>query len=64
MSLLGVGEILGGQVIGFIKDKASSRTTIMAQLVLTAAAFALVFAFNVRNKFDYMAYLMVFTWGL
>ena len=29
MSMLGLGEIIGGQIIGWIKDKATSRFTML-----------------------------------
>ena len=46
MTLLGLGEIFGGQIVGLIKDKVSNRSALLVQIVLTFGAFALVFLFN------------------
>jgi predicted MFS family arabinose efflux permease len=64
MALLGVGEILGGQIIGFIRDRRGNFTAYAVETVLLVAAVILVIVFNEENKFGPMAYIMIFMWGL
>lgn len=63
MALLGFGEIFGGQFVGLIKDKIGARIAIIVQMILTCAAFAIVFIVNQNNKYDIMAFVMAFVWG-
>ena len=64
MCLLGAGEIIGGQIIGSIRDRIGNNSAIVALLVLTVIALVVVTILNHNNTFNYMAYLMCFTWGL
>ena len=64
MCLLGVGEIIGAQIVGAIRDRVSNKAAIFSLIVLTIIAFIFVLLFNSNNTFNYMAPLMCFTWGL
>jgi MFS family permease len=63
MSALGIGEIIGGQIVGVIKDKIGTKITLFVQMVLTAAGFGMVFLINERNKYDLWVWCMCFVWG-
>jgi predicted MFS family arabinose efflux permease len=64
MSLLGVGEIIGGQIIGNIRDRTSNRVAFLSEIVLQVASIVLLVTLNERNRFDNLAYIMVFVFGL
>jgi predicted MFS family arabinose efflux permease len=64
MSLLGAGEIIGGQIIGNIRDRTSNRVAFLSEMVLQISGITLLVVFNERNRFDYLAYIMVFVFGV
>jgi MFS family permease len=64
MTLLGVGEILGGNIIGIFRDKYGNRAAYTFEIVLLLAGVGCVLVFNNQNKFGWMAYVMNFVWGL
>lgn len=64
MVLLGVGEILGGQIIGYIKDKQGVRMATLFEIGLLLFATITILVFNHLNEFGFLAYLMCLVWGL
>lgn len=64
MVLLGVGEILGGQLIAYVKDKTGDKTPFIINIFQTVIAYVFLIAYNERNKFDWLVYVMVFLWGI
>lgn len=64
MTLLGIGEIIGGQLIGNIRDKMNNKVAIIMELVLLVISLTVVVIFNSKNRFNIMAYFMCFLWGL
>ena len=46
MVLLGIGEIVGGQLVGTIKDKVSVKVATVFQILLLISGTALILAFN------------------
>ena len=64
MSWLGVGEIIGGQIIAYAKDRANSKAAFAINIALTFAAFILLIWYNERNKFDWLANAFVLLWGM
>jgi len=64
MVLLGIGEIVGGQMVGTIKDKVGVKVATGFQILLLIAGTGLILAQNNLNEFGTIAYLMVFVWGL
>lgn len=64
MTLLGVGEIFGGLLVGGIRDSKGNRVAIISEMFLLAIGIGCVILLNERNKFDWVAYIMTFFWGL
>ena len=64
MSFLGLGEILGGQIIGLVRDYKNNKFAIICEMALCAISFIVVLVFNRRNQFNNLAYVMCFAWGL
>ena len=64
MVFLGVGEILGGQIIGSIKDKQGVRIATLFEIGLLLLGTIIVLVFNYLNEFGFLAYLMCLVWGL
>jgi predicted MFS family arabinose efflux permease len=64
MTLLGAGEVIGGTLVGFIKDKTSNTAAILCEILLCAVGFTIVMLVNSNDKYDYMSYLMAFFWGI
>lgn len=63
MVALGVGEMLGGQLIGQIIDaKGSKQASLWNTLIVTVMGVATV-AFLVVNQYNWLAFLMAFLWG-
>ena len=63
MTLLGAGEIIGGQFIGYINDKLSTRKMIIFELLLCLVAYGFLMYVNEANV-PAVTYVMAFTWGL
>ena len=63
MALLGLGEIFGGQFIGFVKDRVNKRFALVLQILLTVGAFATVFYVNENDVYDISSFIMAFVWG-
>jgi len=64
MTLLGAGEILGGTIIGWVRDKTGNRIAIISEILLLLIGFAFVIVLNAQNKFGPFAYVMTFMWGI
>lgn len=64
MAVLGIGETLGGNLIGLLRDKVNNKVAIVMQLLLCMAALFSVYLFNRLNQFTGLAHLMCFLWGL
>lgn len=63
--MLGVGEMIGGYVVGQFRDKLGNSSAISIQLILTFLAVSSVITFNRLDNFNLnLAYLMCFLWGL
>lgn len=63
MTLLGAGEIIGGQFVGFINDRCSTKLMLMTELLLCLIAYGFLFYVNEANVVA-ATYVMAFTWGL
>ena len=64
MISLGFGEIVGGLVVGKVRDTIGNKPCIIFQILLVAASMFSILFFNNQNNFDYFpAYLMCFLWG-
>ena len=64
LSLLGAGEILGGNIIGPIRDKLGNKFAYVVEIMFLVAAISLVISVNRSNEFGYTSFLMCFVWGL
>jgi predicted MFS family arabinose efflux permease len=63
--MLGVGEMLGGQIVGAIQDKVSNRAAIISEMIFLVSALTILLIFNENDYFTYRsAYLMCLTWGI
>ena len=64
MTFLGVGEIIGSQILAAIRDGYGTRAAIVVLIFETCVAYALLIWYNERDKFDWLAYTFVFSWGI
>lgn len=64
MTSLGVGEIIGAIGMGVIRDKMGNRFAFCVQVVLIVVSVSLVIYYNQKNNYDFVAFVMVFIWGL
>ena len=64
MVLYGVGEIIGGQLVGSIKDGIGVKVATVFELCLMAAGSSIILVFNNQNEYGVLAYLMCLVWGL
>ena len=64
MIMLGFGEIVGGLIVGKVRDTIGNKPCIFFQILLVAASLFMILRFNNSNDFDYFpAYMMCFLWG-
>ena len=64
MTLIGVGELFGGMIIGNLKDRISNKCSLMTQILFIIGSIGAVLHFLIQNKFTIWAYIMCLTWGL
>ena len=63
MSLLGIGEVIGCFVIGYVVDKYGSKKAILCNIVLIVMMMSSTIAFIIMYQFNFMAWIMCFLWG-
>jgi predicted MFS family arabinose efflux permease len=63
MVCLGVGEMLGGQLVGRIIDKKGSRSACLANIVIIFIMTTCTIVFIVMQNFNWLAFAMCFMWG-
>jgi predicted MFS family arabinose efflux permease len=63
MVSLGVGEILGGLMMGFIVDRIGSKKTALLNVILVLFSVVIVLIFIIRNRYGPLAFIMTFVWG-
>ena len=61
---LGVGEVLGGFVLGFIMDLWKQRAGLTYCIFITAVAYTIVFVFVQQWTFNWLTFLTTFIWGI
>jgi len=61
--MIGVSEVLGGQVLGVFRDKTSAKKANLLIIILTGIAVAFLIIFILQKKWNAMIYFMLFFWG-
>ena len=64
MTLLGVGELVGGFFGGQIRDRFGYKAAIIAVLILMIPAFGMIMAVNSSNAYNSTSWLMCLLWGI
>jgi len=64
MIMLGVGEIVGGQFIGIIRDKAGVKIALTIEILLVLIGVSLVLLLNGTNEYGILCFLMPLFWGI
>ena len=64
MMMLGVGEILGGMLVGGIRDAKGYRVAIIVEIILMLAAGALYYILNSATSWSIIGFPMCFMWGI
>ena len=61
---LGIGQIIGGAIIGQIIDRKGMRVGIAFSMVLVTLAFGLMLYYIHVYEFTWLTFLVTFAWGL
>eukprot|EP00347_Sterkiella_histriomuscorum_P014941 403358919 len=61
---LGLGSVIGGLIQGQVADKFGQRLGVIYIMIVSACAFAVVFAFVGTWKFGVLTFFMTFIWGI
>ncbi len=64
MVSFGVGEMLGGLLIGQVVDKRNSKDAVWVNIAITMIMMFLTILYNELQKFTALAFVMTFFWGL
>ena len=64
MVALGAGEVLGCIFIGQVIDRYGSKIASVINVILIASTTLISLFFLSVNRFNYLAYMMTFLWGL
>ena len=63
MTTLGVGEILGGIVLGKIRDALGNKLALIILIIETLVGVGLVIIVNNSNNYYALNWVMTFVWG-
>ena len=61
--IIGVSEVLGGQILGVIRDRTSNRLANILLIILTCIAVAFLLIFTLQKEWSYVIYFLLFFWG-
>ncbi len=64
MCIFGIGQVFGGLLVGQIIDRRGSRYVAIVNVLLVLIMLFVTLAFLGINKFNLLAFLMTFMWGL
>ena len=64
MAVMGIGDALGGPLMGFFIDKITSKYSNFITLVVTIFTGFVIYINMTELRYDYLSYLMCFMWGL
>lgn len=64
MTILGVGEIIGGTLIGQIRDRKGYIISLIAQILFLLIGIILIAIVNSKNKFNVNCWIMAFMFGI
>ena len=60
---LGFGEMIGGLLMGKLRDKLGNQIFLKILLISTLVAFALIFGTITNYSFNPLTFVMTFAWG-
>ena len=63
MVAFGFGEVLGGQLMGFAIDRCGSKRSSIKNVMLAILVTSATYASIEIGKYNYMTFIMCFTWG-
>ena len=62
---LGIGEIVGALVLGYIQDNFSRKVTFIANLFVTVIGFGIAIAYTINYEFTLVfGFIMTFFWAI
>ena len=65
MIALGVGEVLGSKVFGYITDKCETKKTVLLNMLACTVGYAILVLYGAIYDFTfYLGILMTFSWGI
>ena len=64
MVAFGVGEMVGGQLIGLIVDRISSKMAALANVIIIITMTGITLWFLIADEFTWVAFAMTFMWGV
>ena len=65
MIALGVGEVLGSKVFGYITDKCETKKTVLLNMLACTVGYAILILYGAIYDFTfYLGILMTFSWGI
>ena len=64
MVALGVGELIGGQIIGQVVDRWGSKKASLVNVLLMVIQTAVIMAFLINDTYGWLAFATAFFWGL
>ena len=63
MVIFGIGEVIGGILIGLVIDRKGSRYVAVVNVLVVMVMVFATLSFLGINKFNLLAFLMTFMWG-
>lgn len=64
MVIFGIGEVIGGIIIGQVIDKRGSKYVAVVNVLIVLIMTFVTLAFLGINEFNMLAFLMTFMWGI
>lgn len=63
LSMLGIGEMIGGIFMGKVVDKLNSRIGVLCNIASIILACSLSLVQIYQNKYNWVSFLFTFSWG-
>lgn len=61
---LGLGEVIGGFIHGYVSDKWGQKSGVLYLMIVTAVAYGVAFAYIASWSFSVLTFFVTFIWGI
>lgn len=60
----GVGEMIGGSIVGYVTDKISIKAAVLVNVLFCLLTCGATLSFLIVNEYNWLAFMMPLMWGI